>query len=80
MTAIVKTTEMRESYADVAKKVRGGKTVAIITKRGRPDLALVDIDYLEDLLEAHDKEFQASLRKAAQEKTYSLDEVFADTD
>ncbi len=80
MTTIVKTTELRGSYAEVAKKVRGGKTVAIITKRGRPDLALVDIDYLEDLLEAQDPKFQASLRKAALEKTYSLEEVFGRVD
>ena len=58
--------------------MRGGKNVAVITKRGRPDLALVDLDYLEDLMESQDKKFQKSLRQAAQEKTYSLDEVFAD--
>ncbi|HCM51728.1 TPA: hypothetical protein DIS56_01160 [Candidatus Saccharibacteria bacterium] len=78
MTTVVKTKELRSSYADIAKKVRGGKNVAIITKRGRPDLALVDLDYLEDLLESQDKNFQKSLRLAAQEKAYSLDEVFAD--
>ena len=78
MTTIIKTTELRDSFADVAKKVRGSKTVAIVTKRGRPDLALIDLDYLEDLLEAQDKDFQASLKKAAKEKQYTLDEVFAD--
>ena len=78
MTTVVKTKELRSSYADIAKKVRGGKNVAIITKRGRPDLALVDLDYLEDLLESQDKNFQKSLRQAALEKTYSLDEVLAD--
>lgn len=78
MTTVVKTKDLRTAYADIAKKIRGGKNVAIITKRGRPDLALIDLDYLEDLLEAQDKKFQKSLRQAAQEKTYSLDEVFAD--
>lgn len=78
MTTVIKATELRGGYAGVAKKVRGGKNVAIITKRGRPDLALVDLDYLEDLLESQDKKFQKSLRQAAQEKVYSLDEVFSD--
>lgn len=78
MTTVVKTKDLRSAYADIAKKVRGGKNVAIITKRGRPDLALVDLDYLEDLLESQDKKFQKSLRQAAEEKTYSLDEVFAE--
>jgi len=78
MTTVVKTKDLRSSYADIAKKVRGGKNLAIITKRGRPDLALVDLDYLEDLLESQDKNFQKSLRQAALEKTYSLDEVLAD--
>jgi len=64
----------------VSSQVRGGKSVVIITKRGRPDLGLVDIDYLEDLLEARDPEFQTSLRQAAQEKTYSLEEVFSHLD
>jgi len=78
MTTVVKTKDLRSSYADIAKKVRGGKNLAIITKRGHPDLALVDLDYLEDLLESQDKNFQKSLRQAALEKAYSLDEVFAD--
>lgn len=76
MTTLVKATDLRSSYADVATNVRGHKTIAIITKRGRPDLALIDLDYLEDLLEAQDPKFQASLRKAAKEKTYSLEEAF----
>lgn len=79
MTTIVKTTELRDSYAAIAAKVRGSKIVAIITKRGRPDLGLVDLDYLEDLLEAQDPSFQASLRQAAKEKTYSLEEVFGNS-
>ena len=78
MTTVVKTTELRDYYADIAKKVRGGKNVAVITKRGRPDLALVDLNYLEDLIESQDKRFQKSLKQAAQEKVYSLDEIFAD--
>ncbi|MDP4000589.1 MAG: type II toxin-antitoxin system prevent-host-death family antitoxin [bacterium] len=78
MTSAVKSTELRKSYAAIAKRVRGGKNVTVITKRGRPDLALIDLDYLEDLLESQDKEFQASLRKALQEKTHSLDAIFSD--
>ncbi len=78
MTTIIKTTDLRDSFANVAKQVRGSKTVAIVTKRGRPDLALIDLDYLEDLLESQDKDFQKTLREAAKEKTYTLDEVFAD--
>lgn len=77
MTKVIKATELRTSYAEIAKQIRGGKNVAVITKRGRPDLALVDLDYLEDLIESQDKEFQKTLRQAAQEKAYSLEEVFA---
>ncbi len=76
MTTIIKTTELRDSFADVAKRVRGKKNIAIVTKRGRPDLALIDIDYLEDLLEAQDKDFQKSLVQASREKMLTLDEVF----
>ncbi|HUD10721.1 MAG TPA: type II toxin-antitoxin system Phd/YefM family antitoxin [Candidatus Saccharimonadales bacterium] len=77
MTTIVKATELRDSYATIAKKVRGGKTMAIITKRGRPDLALIDLDYLEDLLESQDTEFLKTLKVAASDKTYTLEEVFS---
>lgn len=77
MTKVIKATELRTSYAEIAKQIRGGKNVAVITKRGRPDLALVDLDYLEDLIESQDKEFQKTLRQAAQEKAYSLEEVLA---
>lgn len=77
MTRVVKATDLRTDYAAIANEIRGGKNVAVITKRGRPDLALVDLDYLEDLIESQDQEFQKSLRKAAQEKACSLDEVFS---
>ncbi|MEX2012691.1 MAG: type II toxin-antitoxin system Phd/YefM family antitoxin [Patescibacteria group bacterium] len=77
MTKVIKATDLRTDYAAIANEIRGGKNVAVITKRGRPDLALVDLDYLEDLLESQDKDFQKSLRQAAQEKAYSLEEVFA---
>jgi len=77
MTKIVNATQLRSSYAEIARDIRGGKMVAVITKRGRPDLALIDLDYLEDLLESQDKHFQKSLRQAAKEKTYSLEEVFS---
>ena len=80
MTSIVETTEFRSNYAGIAKQVRGGKSIAIITKRGKPDLGLIDLDYLEDLIEAHDPEFQKSLRQAARQKTYTLAEVFSHLD
>jgi hypothetical protein len=80
MTKVIKSTDLRTDYAAIAKEIRGGNNVAVITKRGRPDLALVDLDYLEDLLESQDKSFQQSLRQAATEKMYSLDEVFANSD
>lgn len=77
MASIVNSTSLRDHYADIAKKVRGGKDIAIITKRGKPDLGLIDLDYLEDLIEAHDPEFQKTLKRAAKEKTYTLEEAFA---
>ncbi|KKU44391.1 MAG: hypothetical protein UX60_C0007G0015 [Berkelbacteria bacterium GW2011_GWA2_46_7] len=78
MTKVVNATELRTNYADISKAVRGGQNVTIITKRGRPDLALIDLDYLEDLIESQDKKFQESLRQAVQEKTYLLEEVFSE--
>jgi len=77
MTKVIKSTDLRTDYATIAREIRGGNNVAVITKRGRPDMALVDLDYLEDLIESQDKKFQRSLRQAALEKTYSLEEVFA---
>ncbi|MBI4948356.1 type II toxin-antitoxin system Phd/YefM family antitoxin [Candidatus Berkelbacteria bacterium] len=50
MTKVINSTELRTDYASIAKEIRGGNKVAVITKRGRPDLALVDLDYLEDLI------------------------------
>ena len=78
MTKVVNATELRTNHADISKAVRGGQNVTIITKRGRPDLALIDLDYLEDLIESQDKKFQESLRQAVQEKTYLLEEVFSE--
>lgn len=80
MIKVIKATDLRTEYAAIANEIRGGKNVALITKRGRPDLALVDLDYLEDLIESQDKDFQQSLRAAAKERVYSLEQVLAASD
>ena len=36
-----------------------------------------DLDHLEDLLESQDDDFLATLKAAAKDKTYTIEEVFS---
>lgn len=72
-------TDLRNNLGEAMKLVSSGQRL-IIKKRGRPQAALIDLDELEDLLEASDPDFVKSIKESrAQYKkgeVFSFDEVF----
>lgn len=54
--------------------------VLIVTRRGKTEHAIMDLDKLEDLLAASDPEYLKSIKKARAEykkgEVFSLDEAF----
>ncbi len=71
---IVSTTTLRNNLSDAVKKIAKKKDYLLVSKNGKITSALVDIDLFEDLLDASNKEFMASVKKARAE--YEKGEVF----
>jgi len=79
MKKIISTTRLRDNLADALKKV-AKEDFVLVTHRGKVKSAIVDIDYLEDLLLANNKEYLKSIKRAREDikegKVYTFDEVF----
>lgn len=64
MIKSVKAATLREHLSDVLNEVSQSKSYLIITKRGRPVSALVNLDFFEDLLAATSPEYLDSIKEA----------------
>jgi len=75
----VQATVLRNSLSDVLDAMKQ-KDVMLIRRRSDVDVALVNIDLLEDLLEMHDKNYVNSIKEARRQakegKVSTFDEVF----
>lgn len=75
----VQATVLRNSLSDVLDAMKQ-KDVMLIRRHSDVDVALVNIDLLEDLLEMHDKNYVNSIKEARAQakegKVSTFDEVF----
>lgn len=82
MTKIVKVGTLRDHLSDVLKGVSQGEDYFIVTKRGRPVSALVNLDFFEDLLAATSPEYLKSIKEARSDyeagRTFTHEEVFGE--
>lgn len=79
-TKTISATKLRNNLADALSSLDDTTDVLVITRRGKAEKAIIDLDKLEDLLAASNPEYLASIAKARQESkqgdTQSMDEVF----
>jgi len=79
---IVKATTLRDHLADVLKEISKGKDYFIVTKKGRPVSALVNLDFFEDLLAATNPEYLKSIKEARADykagRIFSHEEIFGE--
>jgi hypothetical protein len=77
----VPATILRNNLSDVLDAMKQ-KDIMLIGRRGEVDVALVNIDLLEDLLELHDKDYLKSITDARKEahtgKVSTFEEVFGE--
>ncbi len=82
MPKIVKATTLRDHLADVLKEISKGKDYFIVTKKGRPVSALVNLDFFEDLLAATNPEYLKSIKEARADykagRIFSHEEIFGE--
>lgn len=77
-TKTVSASDLRINLADTLDAVNKDNIV-IVTRRGKKERAIIDIDRLEDLLAANDPSYLAAIKEARESKEYlSHDEVFGD--
>ncbi len=82
MIKTIQATALRNNFKDALDHVKSSKQPLIITERGVPTTALVDIDEFEDYLMSIDKEFMVGLRESVAQmkrgEVRSFEDVFAD--
>lgn len=77
-TKTVSASDLRSNLADALESITKDD-VLIVTRRGKKERAIVDLDKLEDLLAASDPEYLRKIREARENKEYlSHEEVFGD--
>lgn len=75
---VISASALRSNLSDALDAV-GSDEILVVTRRGKKERAIIDLDKLEDLLAANDPAYLRKI-KAARESTAYLDheEVFGD--
>ena len=77
-TKTVTASNLRTNLADALDSVTADD-ILIVTRRGKKERAIIELDKLEDLLAASDPDYLKSITKARLSQEYfSHDEVFGD--
>ena len=80
MIQTIPVTTLRNNLADVLKELARKRPYLLVTKKGEPISALVDLDFFEDLLALSSPEYLKSIKEAREQykrgKYYTHEEVF----
>ncbi len=75
-TKTISASDLRSNLADTLESINKDD-VLIVTRRGKKERAIIDLDKLEDLLAASNPEYLEKIREARESKEYfSHEEVF----
>ena len=77
-TKTISASDLRSSLADSLDTITKDD-VLIVTRRGKKERAIIDLDKLEDLLAANDPEYLKTIKQAREGTEYfSHEEVFGE--
>lgn len=77
-TTTISASDLRNSLADALDSVNADD-ILIVTRRGKKEHAIIDLDKLEDLLATSNPEYLRKIKEARDSKEYfTHDEVFGD--
>lgn len=77
-TKTISASDLRSSLADALDSVTP-EDILIVTRRGKKERAIIDLDKLEDLLATSNPEYLARIKEARESKEYlSHEDVFGD--
>lgn len=81
MNNIISSTTMRANFATTLDEL-ARQNYLLVARRGKISHAIVNLDFLEDLLALNNKEYLTSIRQAREDckkgKTISHDQVFGE--
>ncbi len=74
----ISASDLRKRLADALDAVNN-EDILIVTRRGKKERAIIDLDRLEDLLAVSDPEYLARIKEARESDEYfSHEDVFGD--
>ena len=77
-TKTISASDLRKGLADALDAV-SVDDILIVTRRGKKERAILDLDKLEDLLAASDPDYLATIKEARESKEYlSHEDVFGE--
>lgn len=78
-TKTISASKLRNNLADALDSISNDE-VLIVTRRGKKDRAIIDLDKLEDILAVQDPEYVKSIAEAREQikkgEVYSFEKVF----
>lgn len=63
----VDTATLRNNLADVLNEIAGKKDYMLVTRKAKPVSAIINLDFLEDLLAATSSKYLKSVREARED-------------
>jgi prevent-host-death family protein len=77
-TKTIDATDLRNNMSDALDTVKAGEML-IVKRRGKDEVAIIDIDLFEDYLAAQDPEYLKSIAEArASKERFTPEEVFGE--
>lgn len=80
-TKTIDATDLRNNMSDALDTVKAGEML-IVKRRGKDEVAIIDIDLFEDYLAARDPSYLASIKEAREQykrgEIFTMEEVFGD--
>lgn len=80
-TKTIDSTDLRNNLSDAIETVMAGQNL-IVKKRGKDQVAIIDIDLFEDYLAAQDPEYLKGIAEAREQykrgEVFTMEEVFGD--
>ena len=77
-TTTIPASDLRANLAETLDAV-SSDNIIVVTRRGKKERAIIDLDQLEDLLAASDPAYLAKIKEARESKEYlSHEDVFGD--
>ncbi len=82
MKKVISSSNLRSNLFDVLETVETDQDYLLVTKKGKPVSAIVNLDYFEDLLALKSPEYLESVKEARESykkgEKYTFDEVFGE--